>query len=93
MLADGKHRSTASNTFFQPLQPGHGKVNGGRALCYPGHLSTRRHMVGGVLQRMGCETSRPRNLRPHDSAVRHVSHPCALSLPLESDTQRWLRDR
>lgn len=37
---------------------------------------------------MGCETSHPENLRPHNSAVQSVSHPCALSMPLESDTQR-----
>jgi hypothetical protein len=41
-----------------------------------------------ALQGMGCETSRPENLHPHDPADRGVSHPCALSIPLKSDTQR-----
>lgn len=41
-----------------------------------------------VLYAMGCETSRPENLRPHDSADLGVSHPCALSVGLKSDTQR-----
>ena len=46
-----------------------------------------------VSQGRGCETSHPENLRPRVPAVRSVSHPCALSMPLRSDTQRQLRDK
>ncbi|MFF0904873.1 UNVERIFIED_CONTAM: hypothetical protein RF653_14465 [Kocuria sp. CPCC 205316] len=50
--------------------------------------AVERFVGATATEGMGCETSRPQNLRPHDSAVRHVSYPCALSMPLESNTQR-----
>lgn len=69
-----------------------------RALLTVGQLSPTfsrfpEVQVPSVLEGKGCETSRPESLRPHVSADLGVSHPCALFVPLESDTQRQLRDR
>lgn len=58
-----------------------------------GDIESCPQISTGASQALGCETSRPGIFRPHVSAAQHVSHPCALSVPLESDTQRGLRDR